>query len=354
VIDRPWLQIDVDLFHEANGPWKIAAWSPQQPNLYDVEFVLYEDDRKIDHVYSYFGMRKISIEKGKVLLNNTPFYQRLILDQGYWPDSHLTPPSEEALVEDIEAILAMGYNGVRKHMKIEDARFLYWCDVKGLLVWSEMAATFEFNDEAIEALTKEWVEIVRQQYNHPSIVTWVPFNESWGIPQVLTDSKQQKFTESMYHLTKSLDPNRPVIVNDGWEHTVSDILTLHDYEEVGAKLFERYADKAALMNGEISFNNWKYAMAQGYAYRGQPVIVSEYGGIAFKTGTGWGYGNQVATEEAFLERFRGITQAIKDTDYICGYCYTQITDVQQEVNGLLTEDRKPKVPLEAIKEINLA
>jgi beta-galactosidase/beta-glucuronidase len=354
VIDRPWLQIDVDLFHEANGPWKIAAWSPQQPNLYDVEFVLYEDDRKIDHVYSYFGMRKISIEKGKVLLNNTPFYQRLILDQGYWPDSHLTPPSEEALVEDIEAILAMGYNGVRKHMKIEDARFLYWCDVKGLLVWSEMAATFEFNDEAIEALTKEWVEIVRQQYNHPSIVTWVPFNESWGIPQVLTDSKQQKFTESMYHLTKSLDPNRPVIVNDGWEHTVSDILTLHDYEEVGAKLFERYADKAALMNGEISFNNWKYAMAQGYAYRGQPVIVSEYGGIAFKTGTGWGYGNQVATEEAFLERFRGITQAIKDTDFICGYCYTQITDVQQEVNGLLTEDRKPKVPLEAIKEINLA
>ncbi|MDF2653498.1 MAG: glycoside hydrolase family 2, partial [Paenibacillus sp.] len=200
VIDRPWLQLDMNLLHEANGPWKKLAWSPQTPNLYDVEFILYEDDIIIDHVYSYFGMRKISIEKGKVLLNNTPIYQRLILDQGYWPDSHLTPPSEEALIEDIDAILAMGYNGVRKHMKIEDARFLYWCDVKGVLVWSEMAATFEFNDEAIDTFTSEWTEIVRQQYNHPSIVTWVPFNESWGIAQIYTNLRQQKFTESIYHL----------------------------------------------------------------------------------------------------------------------------------------------------------
>ncbi|WP_202128904.1 glycoside hydrolase family 2 protein [Paenibacillus dendrobii] len=353
-IDRPWLQLDVDLTHEVNGPWKIIAWSPQAPNLYDVEFILYENDVVIDRVYSYFGLRKISIEQGKVLLNNTPVYQRLILDQGYWPGSHLTPPSEEALIEDIDAILAMGYNGVRKHMKIEDARFLYWCDVKGLLVWSEMAATFEFNDEAVENFTKEWTEIVRQQYNHPSIVTWVPFNESWGIPQILTHRKQQQFTEAVYHLTKSIDPHRPVIVNDGWEHTVSDIITLHDYEEKGQALLDRYADPKTLLGGGISFNNWKYAMAQGYEYRGQPVIVSEFGGIAFQSATGWGYGNQVSGEEAFIERFRSITQAIKDIDYICGYCYTQITDVQQEVNGLLTEDRQPKIPLDVIKEINLS
>lgn len=352
-IDRPWLQLDVDLNHEVNGPWKTLTWSPQNPHLYDIEYILYENDVVIDRVFSYFGMRKISIEQGKVLLNNTPVYQRLILDQGYWPESHLTPPSEEALIEDIDAILAMGYNGVRKHMKIEDARFLYWCDVKGLLVWSEMAATFEFNDEAVEAFTKEWTEIVRQQYNHPSIVTWVPFNESWGIPQILTHQKQQQFTEAIYHLTKSIDPHRPVIVNDGWEHTVSDIITLHDYEEHGQSLLERYADPGDLLGGKFSFNNWKYAMAQGYEYRGQPVMVSEFGGIAFDTGQGWGYGNQVASSEAFIERFRNITQAIKDTDYICGYCYTQITDVQQEVNGLLTGDRKPKIPLEVIKEINL-
>ncbi|MBD0378775.1 glycoside hydrolase family 2 protein [Paenibacillus sedimenti] len=354
VIDRPWLGLDVELFHEANGPWKVKTWSPERPNLYDVEFVLYEEDTIIDHVYSYFGMRKVSIEKGKVLLNNTPYYQRLILDQGYWPESHLTPPSEEALIEDIRAVQAMGYNGVRKHMKIEDSRFLYWCDVLGLLVWSEMAATFEFNDEAVDNFTTEWVEIVRQQYNHPSIVTWVPFNESWGIQQILTHAQQQKFTEGIYHLTKSLDPHRPVVVNDGWEHTVSDILTLHDYEERGEAFSKRYADKHAVTNNEFSFNHLKYAMAQGYAYRGQPIIISEFGGIAFKTDKGWGYGNQVDNEAAFLERFRSITQAIKDTEYVCGYCYTQITDVQQEVNGLLTEDRKPKVALELIKEINLS
>jgi beta-galactosidase/beta-glucuronidase len=353
-VDRPWLQLDVDLLHEANGPWKVNTWSPQKPNLYDVEFILFKDDAVIDQVYSYFGMRKISIEKDKILLNNIPIYQRLILDQGYWPDSQLTTPSEQALIEDIDAILAMGYNGVRKHMKIEDSRFLYWCDVKGLLVWSEMAATYEFNDEAVEAFTKEWIEIVRQQYNHPSIITWVPFNESWGVRQILTNRKQQKFTEGIYHLTKSLDPNRPVITNDGWEHTVSDILTLHDYVESGAEFLQNYADKSPILNNELAFNNSKYALAQGYTYRGQPIIVSEFGGIAFQSDKGWGYGNQVVTEDAFVERFRSITQAIKKIDYICGYCYTQVTDVQQEMNGLLTEDRKPKIPLELIKEINLS
>ncbi|MFD1953151.1 glycoside hydrolase family 2 protein, partial [Paenibacillus thailandensis] len=353
-IDRSWVRLDVDMRHEANGPWKLRAWSPQHPHLYDVEFVLYREDTIVDRVYSYFGMRKISIEKGKVLLNNTPIYQRLILDQGYWPDSHLTPPSEDALVEDIDKILAMGYNGVRKHMKIEDSRFLYWCDVKGLLVWSEMAATYEFNDEAVETFSNEWLEIVRQQYNHPSIITWVPFNESWGIPNILRDSRQQTFTEAIYHLTKTIDPNRPVVTNDGWEHTVSDIITLHDYEESGERFLARYSDKEAIVQSEIAFNNGKYAMAEGYEYRGQPIIVSEFGGIAFKTEKGWGYGNQVASEEEFIERFRKITQAIKAVDYICGYCYTQVTDVQQEVNGLLAPDRTPKIPLDVIRAINLS
>ncbi|SFE11564.1 Glycosyl hydrolases family 2 [Paenibacillus catalpae] len=353
IIDRPWLQLDADLVHEVNGPWKHSNWSPQHPNLYDVEFILYKGDTKLDHVYSYFGMRKISIEKGRVLLNNAPLYQRLILDQGYWPESHLTPPSEEALIEDIDLILAMGYNGVRKHMKVEDARFLYWCDVKGLLVWSEMAATFEFNDNAVHKFTKEWMEVVRQQYNHPSIITWVPFNESWGVMNIKKDKKQQKFTEAIYHLTKSFDPYRPVITNDGWEHTVSDILTLHDYVETGEEFEKRYSNKDEILNNERSFNQWKYAFAEGYEYKGQPVIVSEFGGIAFQTEAGWGYGNQVSSDEAFLNRFRNIHQAIKDRDYIVGYCYTQITDVQQEVNGLLTADRKPKIPLEKIREVNL-
>ncbi|WJH35702.1 glycoside hydrolase family 2 [Paenibacillus sp. CC-CFT747] len=351
-IDRAWMQMSVSLLHEANGPWKFIAWAPEHPNLFDVEFILYRQGVEIDRVLSYFGMRKISIENGKVLLNNAPIYQRLILDQGYWKDSHLTPPSEEAILEDIDWIFAMGYNGVRKHMKIEDQRFLYWCDVKGLLVWSEMAATFEFNDQAVESFTDEWIEIVRQNYNHPSIVTWVPFNESWGIPNVLRNKHQQQFTEAIYHLTKSIDPYRPVIVNDGWEHTVSDILTLHDYEEDGERFLLRFRDKEQVVGNRIAFNNLKYALAEGYGYRGQPIIISEYGGIAFQSDKGWGYGNQVGSEEAFLERFRSITEAIQAFDYISGYCYTQITDVQQEINGLLTEDRKPKVNLEAIRKIN--
>jgi len=352
-IDRPCLTVEVDLIHEATGPWKKSWWSPQHPNLYDVEFVLHADDRAVDRVRSYFGMRKISIEKGQVLLNNTPIYQRLILDQGYWTDSHLTPPSEEALVEDIDKVLEMGYNGVRKHMKIEDARFLYWCDVKGLLVWSEMAATFEYHDRAVEAFTNEWLEIVRQQYNHPSIVAWVPFNESWGIANILRDKRQQKFTEGIYHLTKAVDPYRPVVANDGWEHTVSDIVTLHDYVETGDGFLKRYADKNAIVNNETTCNRWKYAFAEGYGYRGQPIMITEFGGIAYRSDKGWGYGRQVESDEAFIERFEGLTRAIRSVDYICGYCYTQVTDVQQEINGLLTEDRKPKIPLERIKEINL-
>ncbi len=353
VPDRSHVKMDVELTSEIHE-WKIMLWSPHHPHLYDVEFVLYQDDAVIDHVYSYFGMRKISIEKGKVLLNNSPIYQRLILDQGYWPDTILTPPSEEAILEDIDKILAMGYNGVRKHQKIEDARFLYWCDVKGVLVWSEMAAAYEYNDEAVDQFTREWLEIVRQNYNHPCIVTWVPFNESWGVPNIFTDRKQQQFTEAIYYLTKSIDPHRPVVVNDGWEHTISDIITLHDYVESGDEFSERYRNKDAITNNEIAHNLFKYAMAQGYEYKGQPIIISEFGGIAFQHESGWGYGNQVKTEEQFLERFRKITQAIKQNEYICGYCYTQITDVQQEVNGLLTENREPKIAMEKIREINLS
>ncbi|GGD61875.1 glycoside hydrolase family 2 protein [Paenibacillus nasutitermitis] len=333
--------------------WNVKMWSPQHPNLYDVVFTLYRNGEILDRVASYFGMRKISIDHGNVLLNNIPIYQRLLLDQGYWKESHLTPPSEEAILQDIDKTMEMGFNGVRKHMKVEDQRYLYWADKKGLLVWSEMAATFEFSDEAVQNFTEEWMEIVKQQYNHPSIITWTPFNESWGVKNIYTDVKQQKFTEGIYNITKAFDSMRPVIVNDGWEHTVSDILTLHDYVESGAEFSERYKDQENIVGNKIAFNKHKHAMAQGYEYKGQPIIISEYGGIAFCSEEGWGYGNQVKNEEEFLKRFESVTQAIKDIDYISGFCYTQITDVQQEVNGLLTEDRQPKIELKKIREITL-
>ncbi|MFY0762315.1 sugar-binding domain-containing protein [Metabacillus dongyingensis] len=351
VPDRSNMRLEVDLLSELHE-WKVMHWTPNNPHLYDVTFRLSVNDEVVDEVQSYFGMRKISIKYGKVLLNNMPIYQKLLLDQGYWPDTMLTPPSDAAILEDIEKTLEMGFNGVRKHQKIEDERFLYWCDKKGLLVWSEMAATYEFSDKAIENFTKEWLEIIQQHYNHPSIITWVPFNESWGVPNILTDKKQQAFTESIYYLSKSIDPERPVIVNDGWEHTVSDIISLHDYEEHGEVFLKRYQNKDKILNNEMPHNDHKYAFADGYEYKGQPVIISEYGGIAFKDDSGWGYGNQVDTEEEFLKRFRSITDAIKEIPYISGYCYTQTTDVQQEINGLLKEDRTPKIQLEKIKAVN--
>lgn len=348
-------KISVDLMAaEAGYPWGIRTWTPAEPNLYDISIRTRFNGEVWDEIGSYFGMREIRIEGPNILLNGAPLYQRLILDQGYWEESHLTPPDEEALIQDIDKIHKLGYNGLRKHQKTEDERFLYWCDVKGMLVWSEAPAAYIYSDRAVELFTREWLDIVKQNYNHPSIITWTPINESWGVPQVETNRTQQHFTEAIYHLTKSIDPHRPVIVNDGWEHTVSDILTLHDYEEAGEILKKRYTQyKDEIMTTEIYHSTSKSALANGFSYKGQPVIISEFGGIAFDSDKeGWGYGNKVNSKEDFLKRFDSITTAIKEIPYVCGYCYTQVTDVQQEINGLMDIARNYKVDPEVIKEIN--
>lgn len=345
---------DVFVRNDHGFEWGVRTWSPEQPDLYDIEFELIKDGETVDQAGSYFAMRDIRIDGPNILLNGRPLYQRLILDQGYWKDSHLTPPSEEALIEDIDKIHALGYNGLRKHQKTEDERFLYWCDVKGMLVWSEVASAYQYTDYAVAEFTREWMEIVKQNYNHPCIITWTPFNESWGISAVETRRDQQHFTEAIYHLTKSMDPYRPVIVNDGWEHTVSDIITLHDYEEVGEVLRKRYIEyKDQIMTTEVYHSNHKSAMANGFEYKGQPVIISEFGGIAFNNDdSGWGYGNKVDTKEDFIQRFDEITTAVKELPYVSGFCYTQVSDVQQEINGLMDIDRNFKVEPEVIKEIN--
>ena len=345
---------DVFVRNDHGFEWGVRTWSPEQPDLYDIEFELIKDGETVDQAGSYFAMRDIRIDGPNILLNGRPLYQRLILDQGYWKDSHLTPPSEEALIEDIDKIHALGYNGLRKHQKTEDERFLYWCDVKGMLVWSEVASAYQYTDYAVAEFTREWMEIVKQNYNHPCIITWTPFNESWGISAVETRRDQQHFTEAIYHLTKSVDPYRPVIVNDGWEHTVSEIITLHDYEEVGEILRKRYIEyKDQIMTTEVYHSNHKSAMANGFEYKGQPVIISEFGGIAFNNDdSGWGYGNKVDTKEDFIQRFDEITTAVKELPYVSGFCYTQVSDVQQEINGLMDIDRNFKVEPEVIKEIN--
>lgn len=298
-------------------------------------------------------MRKLSIAGDRIYLNGRELYLRMILDQGYWRRSGLTPLDEAALLRDIELTLEYGYNGARKHQKIEDERYLYWCDVKGLLVWSEMAACYVYDNRAVERFTAEWTRIIRQNKNHPCIITWVPFNESWGIPGVKEDAGQQAFVNGIYYLTKALDPTRPVITNDGWEHTLSDILTVHDYREYGHELLKNFMDEERdVLNNRKSFSWYgQLAFAGGYAYRGQPVILSEYGGIALRTEEGWGYGEQVRDEEEFLKRFASQNEAIYQIPYFTGFCYTQLTDVQQEVNGLVDMDRRAKFSPEGIARI---
>lgn len=352
-VKSPRVRAQLDVF-SLNTPWGVHQWSPEDPCLYDLELRLLQDGVPVDRALSYFGMREVSIDGQNILLNGHPLYQRLILDQGYWKDSHLTPPSEAALIEDIDKILMLGYNGLRKHQKTEDERFLYWCDVKGVLVWSEMASPYGYDDTAADLFMNQWSEVVRQNYSHPSIITWTPINESWGVPQIKNNRTHQHFSEAVYHFTKSIDSTRPVIVNDGWEHTVSDILTLHDYTEKGEELLERYTlYKDDVLEGRLYHSLDRKSMADGFPYRGQPVIISEFGGIAYNNDdNGWGYGNKVTTESEFVARFDAITTAIKRLPYCCGFCYTQVTDVQQEINGIMDIERNFKADPAVIREIN--
>lgn len=354
VLDTNYQEIEMNITQDGSRiEHVIQKWSPSNPNLYDINYKLYCEDKIIDNVDSYFGIREISIKGDKIYLNEEELYLKLILDQGYWKESHLTPPNEESLIRDIESTLELGYNGIRKHQKIEDERFLYWCDVKGVLVWSEMANCYRFNDISLQNFTNEWIKVVKQNYNHPSIITWVPINESWGVPEVSILESEQNFVNSLYYLTKSIDNTRPVISNDGWEHTISDIITIHDYKQDDELLYQEYTDKNMMvLNNQKEYNGKHRLLANGYKYKGQPVIMSEYGGTAIQKEDGWGYGKQVKDEKELIERFERLTKAINKIPYISGYCYTQLTDVQQEINGLMDEERNYKVQPDIIKNIN--
>lgn len=331
---------------------EIHYWSPEHPNLYGIRYELLRDGRTEDVVDSYFGMRKISVRGGEILLNNRPYYQKLVLDQGYWPDTLMTPPDLDALRFDIEMTKRMGFNGVRKHQKMEDPRFYYLADTLGLLVWAEMPSGYEFCSGEITNLVSEWMEFVKQSYNHPSIITWVPFNESWGIRNVLNDVRQQEFVRTLYHLTKAFDPGRLVSSNDGWEQLEdSDICGIHDYIPDGEGFAAKYKNLEQLLKGTAA---GRMVYADGNMHKKQPIMITEYGGVAFESRDekSWGYYGAVKSEEEFLKRYGDITDAIKNCPDICGYCYTQLSDVMQEANGLMDFRRRPKADVEKIREIN--
>jgi beta-galactosidase/beta-glucuronidase len=330
-------------------------WSPEHPTLYDATVELLSGTEVRDRVTSYVGLRKVGVHAGRVYLNNAPYFLRMVLDQGYWPESLLTPPSDAAIQFDIKMTKAFGFNGARKHQKVEDPRWLYWADKLGLLVWGEMANAYYYTPEYVSRFVSEWQEALARDYNHPSIITWVPINESWGVPGVLTLAEQQEHIKSLYRLTRSLDATRLVIDNDGWEHTDStDLTTIHDYASSGAELSAKYEH----LNDESRGipRNGKEALAFGYRYNGTPFVLTEFGGIAFRLGAKqteneWGYSGIEPTQEAFLERLEGLVNAIRGNPAWAGFCYTQLTDVEQEINGLMTFDRTPKADPDVLKKI---
>ena len=321
-------------------------WSPERPNLYDVELTISDNDRRLDKITTYFGMRKISVENGQIHLNNKPLYQKLVLDQGYWPDGLLTAPSDESLKEDLKLIKAMGFNGVRMHQKIEDPRFYYWADKMGVLVWEEMPSAYVFSQRGITSITKEWLEVLKRDVNHPSVVTWVTLNESWGVRNIVSSKQQQDFAAMLYYLTKSVDTTRLVCSNDGWEQiNDSDICGIHDYETTSEDICGKYGDMERLLSKDAQ---GRLLYAYGNKRDKQPVILSEFGGIATESHSGWGYNDEKITADELLVYYQNLIRSAQEIESLSGYCYTQLYDVMQEVNGLLDENRKPKI---AIKEI---
>ncbi|QTN00550.1 glycoside hydrolase family 2 [Sediminibacillus dalangtanensis] len=327
-------------------------WSPEHPNLFDVTLRLVRGGETVDQAESYFGMRKVSVENGIFMLNNKPYYQKLVLDQGYFPGGLLTAESDEALKQDIVLAKEMGFNGARKHQKVEDPRYLYWADRLGFLVWGEMANCSEYSEAAVERISAEWAEAVKRDYNHPCIVAWVPLNESWGISRVARESQQQHHSLAMYYLTKSLDTTRPVVSNEGWEHTISDICGIHNYRSAEEMAAAYQTTETAVTTEPAQ----RPIYARGFSHQGAPILVTEYGGIAYDVKEtdqpdGWGY-SAVQSGEDLIEQYRKMTEALLHAPALQGFCYTQLTDVEQEINGLLTYHRKPKCDLEAIRQIN--
>ena len=331
----------------------VHTWSPEHPNLYDVVLSLYdENDRLSDTVTTYFGMRDISIRNGQILLNNRPVYQKLVLDQGYWEESLLTPPDKESLKEDLEAAMAMGFNGVRKHQKIEDPWFYYYADRLGMMVWAELPSPYCFSTDEIVFVQRDMTESVKHLYNHPSVITWVPFNESWGIRDVLHDRREQEFVKGIYHILKALDPVRLVSANDGWEQPVHDFFAIHDYDIHDRESYDRtWSDLKKLMETRCSK---RQILADCDSYDGAPVILTEFGGVALEeqlTGSAWGYRGPAHDREEYIRRLTTLMDVIYSDQRLSGFCYTQLTDVQQEVNGLLKPDRTPKCGAEIFRKI---
>lgn len=338
-------KLDVRLYHdmhqELDGWWN----ADEQPPLFECRIVLFKNGKTVDEAYSYFGIRTVSVEHGSVCVNGNPVYQKLLLYQGYWKDTGLTPPSWKAAVEDLKTIKKMGFNGIRVHQKIEEDRFLFWADRLGLYVWYESPCAQLFGPASLDALSSQWKEMVKQGACHPSVIAYVLFNESWGVREMNCEAAVRNFVDAMVLLTKAMDGSRLVISNDGWEHTRSDILTVHNYEQDAERLEKFYLEPShAAGPARPLFIN-------GYKDEGQPVLLSEFGGGFTQPRGGMCVYGVYENGEKLLEEYRALLSAIARLPFN-GFCYTQYSDVQQEKNGFVREDRTYKLDLEKIAEAN--
>jgi hypothetical protein len=330
-------------------------WAPEHPNLIAATVTLLDGETEADQVASYTAMRSVRAESGRILLNEHPYFLRLVLAQNFWPESHLAAPDPAALRREVELVKGLGFNGVRVHQKVEDPRFLHWCDRLGVLVWAEMPSAYEFSTTTVQRLTREWMEVLARDHNHPCVITWVPINESWGVPGVAQSAQQQELVRALFHLTKALDQSRLVVGNDGWEHVVSDLMTVHDYTPDARLLRERYADPAAVEETLAHLQpGYRRILLPGMTRLDEPVVLSEFGGLTLDVGEGetWpGYG-VVTDADSLLKGYRELVDVLLDSSALAGFCYTQLTDTLQEKNGLLTELREPKVDTAEVRQIN--
>ena len=342
------LPADFGAHHVSN-----LLWSPANPRLIDAELTLLDGETAVDEVGSYAGLRSVEVRDGRFLLNGRPLYLRLALEQGYWPESHLAAPSDEALRREVELAKALGFNGVRVHQKVEDPRFLYWCDRLGLLTWGEMPSAYAFTDTAITRFTQEWTEAIQRDISHPCVVAWVPTNESWGVPDLMHDPRQRAYTRMLADLARSLDGSRPVISNDGWEHTSSDILAIHDYADTAATLLQRWGTRESA--ADTIANVWpgsRPMIVEDDNNPDAPLMLTEVGGIGYPNvpGERWHFWS-ADTPEQLRDKYAELIGAILGCETVAGFCYTQLTDTMQERNGLLDEHRNPKLPLEELHAI---
>lgn len=321
------------------------VWSPSTPNLIDA--IISCDS---DKVFAYFGLRSIVVDGNAIILNRNKIYQKLILDQGFWPETLLTPPNIDALVTDIELAKKLGFNGARKHQKIEDPRYYYLADKMGFFVWGELPSCYRFSSFHLPQIIQEMSNFINRDFNHPSLITWVPINESWGVSSILENKQEQNFSKGITYLIKSLDPTRLVSSNDGWEMPdITDIIGIHDYTFT-SKNKEKYENPLSLL--VQGFVSQRMLFQKGSIYHGQPILLTEFGGIAFddKKDSTWGYLDKVHSVKEFEDRLKDAVVELKKSN-VAGFCYTQLTDVQQETNGLLTEKRTPKIPFELSHQI---